>query len=191
MQFNYGNLVIDTAGFHPTSVDAMVRRGVAHFLGNEIHSKLNAWEESENKSRAGSGKASVSVEEKAEKKAALQQAGLVVLAEGTVGANVRGPRVDPVTAATQSIAKREVLDVLKANGLKAPKGNEAITFANGQTKSMADMVATRIAHPEHGPRIAKEANRKVADDEKKAAKAKTDAAKRDKDQPASADALGL
>jgi hypothetical protein len=191
MQFNYGTLTIDTAGFHPTALDAMVRRGVAHFLGNEIASKVVGWEESENKARAEAGKAPVTDEEKASKKQELQAAGLQALADGTVGQSNRGPRVDPITSATQAIAKREVLDILKANGLKVPKGDEAIEFANGQKKTLAEMVSTRVAHPEHGARIAKEAARKVADDEKKAAKAKADAAKRDKAQPASADALGL
>lgn len=191
MQFNYGTLAIDTATFHPQSIDAMVRRGVAHYLGNEMASKVVTWEESENKARKESGAAPVTDEEKAAKKAEYQSAGLTALSDGSVGASSRGPRVDPLTAATQSIAKREVLDVLKANGLKPPKGDESIEFANGTKKTMAEMVATRIAHAEHGPRINKEAAKKVADDERKAKKAKDEAAKRDKATPVNADDLGL
>lgn len=186
MQFNYGTIAIDTAKFAPTSIDAMVRRGVAHYLGNEMASKVAAWEE--NQKKAG---VEVTDEAKAGMKAQFQLEGLEALESGTVGTSSRGPRVDPITAATAAIAKREVIDVLKANNLKAPKGEEGITFPNGQVKTMADMIAGRIAHPDHGPRIAKEAAKKVADDERKAAKAKADAAKRDKAQPFSADELGL
>jgi ABC-type hemin transport system substrate-binding protein len=110
---------------------------------------------------------------------------------GTLGTRTSGPRVDPLTATMQGIAKREVLTVLKANSIKPPKGDEVVTFANGATKTMADMIATRLAHPEHGAKIKKEAEGHIRELDRKRAKAAKEAEALRASGPATAEGLGL
>jgi len=196
MQFQYGDIALDTAKFHPTSVDAMIRRGVSHYLGNEMASKVVTWEASENKARQEAatkeGRATynpVSDEDKAAQKALFQADALAALEAGTVGVSNRGPRVDPLIALMQSIAKREVIDTLKANGIKPPKGSDIVTFGDGATRTMEQMVEKRLGL--HGERIKKEAERHLAELARKAEKAKKEAAGRETKGLVAASELGL
>jgi hypothetical protein len=186
MQIQYGNHAIDTATLPPTSIDAMVRRGVSHYLGNEMASKVVAWEESQTKEN---GRAP-SPEEKAAKKEALQLEAIAALEAGTVGQSNRGPRVDPLIAQINIIAKREVLNTLRANNIKPPKGDEVIAFGDAK-RTMAQMIERRIASPKFGPAIEAEAKKFLADQAKKAEKAKRDAAARDPNVVLDADELGV
>jgi len=196
MQIQYGNIALDTAKFHPTSIDAMIRRGVSHYLGNEMASKVVAWAESQNKVRADeatkAGKATyvpVSDDEKQAQKEIYQAEALVALEAGTVGVSNRGPRVDPLVALMVSIARREVVDTLKANGIKPPKGSDIVTFGDGATRTMEQMVEKRLAN--HGPRIESEAKKHLAELAHKAEKVKKEAAARETKGLVAASELGL
>ena len=189
MQIQYGNHALDTAKFHPTAIEAMVRRGVSHYLGNEMASKVVAWAESENKERAKTGAAPVTDAEKDERKNSFQADAIAALEAGTVGQSNRGPRVDPLVAQMQSIAKREVIDTLKANNIKPPKGDDVVTFGDGATRTMAQMIEKRLAN--HGTRIESEAKKVLAELARKAEKAKKEAAARESKAPVAATELGF
>jgi len=179
----YGEHTIDPTKLPVESINALLRRGVSHFLGNEQASKLTAWIEATTKTANG---AAPGDDEKAAKKAELIKAAIEALASGTVGTRVSGPRVEPIEAARNGIAKKEVLDILRAANIKVPKGEESVKFADGTEKTLAQMVATRLE--KFGDRIEKEAAKKLADDARrvKAAQATTAAA-----ESKTADALGL
>lgn len=189
MQIQYGNHALDTAKFHPNAIEAMVRRGVSHYLGNEMASKVVAWVESENKERAKTGAAPVTDAEKDDKKLSFQADAIVALENGSVGQSNRGPRVDPLVAQMQAIAKREVIDTLKANNIKPPKGEDIVTFGDGATRTMAQMIEKRLAN--HGTRIETEAKKLLADQARKAEKAKKEAAARESKGLVAASELGL
>jgi hypothetical protein len=189
MQIQYGTHALDTAKFHPTAIEAMVRRGVSHYLGNEMASKVVAWAESENKERAKTGAAPVTDAEKEAAKVAFQTDGIIALEAGTVGQSNRGPRVDPLVAQMQAIAKREVIDTLKANNIKPPKSDDVVTFGDGATRTMAQMVEKRLAN--HTARIEAEAKKHLSELARKADKAKKEAAARESKAPVGALELGL
>jgi len=180
---NYGDHEIDTAKLPQASIDALLRRGVSHYLGNEQASKLTAWADAQAKAEGGSVPTD---EQKAARKAELVREALAALAAGTVGTRVAGPRVEPIEAARNAIAKREVTEILRGAGIKPPKGDEAVKFADGTTKTMAQMVATRLE--KFGDRIEKEAQKKLAEDARRVKAAQAVAAQA---EAKTADALGV
>lgn len=180
MQIQYGNIAIDTAKFHPMSIDAMVRRGVSHYLGNEMASKVVAWAEVQTK--AGNPPTD---EQKQAQKELFQAEALAALEAGTVGQGAsRGPRVDPVTAQIAAITKREVLTILRNQGVKPPKKvDDLVTFGDGTTRTMEQMTVKWLAGNDvngsfgqkglpNEPRIRKEAEKHVAEIARKERKAK-------------------
>jgi hypothetical protein len=182
MQVTYGQYEIDTGKLPPSTIDALVRRGISHVLGNEAASKVSAWVGQE-------GNESATDEQKAQKKAEFQAAFIDAMLAGTLGQHAaRGPRVDPLEAVMNGIAKREIIDRLKAANppIKTPKGDETINL-KGELFTMAQLITRRLNGPE-GERIKREAQKHVADLERKAKKAKEDVAKAG---DTSADALGL
>lgn len=209
MQTTYGNIALDTAQFHPNSIDALVRRGISHYLGNEMASKVTAWVEKEIKSGVDAFKAAnptvklddakmaalvskvtPSDDDKAAKKAEFQTAGVASLLDGTIGqGGERGPRVDPIESEMRVQARAGVLATLKGAGLKAPKGDGVVTFADGQTRTMAQMIDKRLTTQAEALRHA--ADKALKEKAKKAEKDKADAAKIVGNGPVQADALGL
>lgn len=199
MQIKYGEFnIADTNTLPPVSLTKLLTGGLAHFLGNEVSSKVKAWEDRENKARqdaatkvGASTYDAVTTGEKDAQKAVVQKEAFADLLSGNVGLSNRGPRVDPLQAAMAVIARREVIKTLKSLDVKVPKGTEPVTFSDGKKKTMAEMIATRIAHPKLGPPIKAEAQKKLADEERALAKAKADMAKRDKAAPIDMDELGI
>jgi hypothetical protein len=184
MQVTYGQYEIDTGKLPPTTIDALVRRGISHVLGNEAASKVSAWADNAERIKA---EGNATDEQKAQKKAEFQAAFIDAMVNGTLGQHTaRGPRVDPIESAANGIAKREVIDVLRGAGLKQPKGEAKVKFADGQEFTMAELVERRLA--KHGERITREAQKHVADLERKAKRAKEEAAKAG---IVTSDALGL
>ena len=205
-KFTYGTIEVDTSAFAPASIEALVRRGVAHYLGNEQASKVVAWA----KTKATEGLAAYlqtdpdnsagktvedfepSLEDKQSKKEELQQAALGHLVAGTIGISApRTPSVDPLEAAMERLAKAQVTTVLKANGIKPPKDGESVTFGDGTKKTMDDMIATRLAHATHGPAIRAEAEKVLKAKAKEAAAKAKALASQKVEGPISADNLGL
>lgn len=85
--------------------------------------------------------------------------------DGTLSVRAAGSGTvrDPVETASRAIAKMEISAILANNGAKFPGKDATVTIGN-DTLSGDDLIARRLAHPEHGPRIRKAAEQKVAQD---------------------------
>ena len=170
MQVTYGTHTLDFTKLPAKSLEAMLKRGVTHFLGNEQASKVSGWKvrfvETE--------KREPNDDEVAEVKSAYITKALEALSAGTVGVATRGPAADPMDATMERIARGEISDVLKANGAKfVGKGEDRkVAFADGSSFTMDELIERRLANPEHGPRIRKDAEKAIKDAARKAEKAK-------------------
>lgn len=175
----YRNFEIDTSALPESSVNALLRRGLAHVLGNEQHAKVgpnSAWYKDLVKAKtAEGGEAYVPTDDEIEEaKAAFQAKAIEALTAGTLGTSIRGPSAPPLETEMNRIARTTVINRLKAAGLKPPKGEDVVEFANGTKKTMAQMIATVLERD--GEVITKEANKAIADAKRKAEQAKKVAA---------------
>lgn len=197
MQITYGAHVIEVESLPAKSLEAMIRRGVSHYLGNEVASKVAAWADKMAAPAPDGGDAGVIVtdDEKASKKAEIQADFLAKLLAGDVGSAVRGPQVTPFDRAVASEARARVSARLKANGLKVPKGDETIKLGDGAF-TMAQLVDRCVARELDEPfiingvtfeSIRKVADRVVRESEKKVKAAEAAKAGGDK----SAESVGL
>lgn len=174
-KLSYGTIEIDFDTLPSASQRALAQRGLTHFLGNEQASKLAAWSKAEGQANS-EDKATVLAWKEANSAAVTSKMGELVaeanaaLLAGTVGVRTSGPRVEPIDAVKTRLAKDEVLTILRNAKIAIPKKDEAVQFADGRTKSLAQMVTDRLAHAEHGPRITKAAE-KILRDKAKAAEA--------------------
>src|SRR5262249_9189305 len=118
MEYTYGQLTITSDRLHAIGLEALVRRGLSHLLGNEQSAKVgpeSAWFKGFVKDQGRNPTA----DEVSAQKVELQKAAIESLYDGTIGAGrVAGPKVDPVVAEMNAIAKREVSDVLRTQGIK-------------------------------------------------------------------------
>lgn len=160
MQLEYGTHKLDTAKWPEKSVEALIRRGLAHYLGNEQASKVTAHFDD---------KPDATDVEKAAFKAECQAKAIEALEKGTIGANVRGPRGSQVETIVRQLAEKEVRDILKHNGLTMPSGDKVVEFANGEKLTRAQLIERRVA--KHGERLNKEAETEMKRREREAAKA--------------------
>lgn len=203
LTFEALNISRDETQAPVASVMAMAQRGFQHFLGNEVASKVVSKIKSEIASKTKDRKAeSVSKDEivafrtehathvQAWTRAAVDEA-LKAFDEGTIGTRSGGgARVDPLTAAMNTIARTEVTVTLKANGIKVPKGDDTVTL-QGEPFTMAQLIARRLE--KHGTRIQGEADKQVKDAARKRAKLEAEAkqAKQGNGSQQGAEALGL
>jgi hypothetical protein len=153
----YGDFTIDTAAIPAKSLEALISRGVTHYLGNEQASKVSGWA----KKVLEETKAEPSEDEIKVKKAEFVAAAHAALLDGSIGTRTGGPKLDPLERATRDIAGEEISAMLKKAGQKVPKGKETITV-KGQELTFSDLVDRRIASEQHGERIAKDAKARVA-----------------------------
>jgi hypothetical protein len=173
--FKYGNFEFDSTKVPQPSIDAMLRRGFGHYMGSECASKVtSAFAPNEQGVITPPEGYTADDAGRAQYKADVQAKAFEAFLAGTVGAGVsRGPKLDPVDAAFASIVKREVVDKLKTLGLKFPKGDEVITFADGAKRTGEEMIANWSKN--HGERIRKEAEKHVKELERKRQKMEADA----------------
>lgn len=168
----YGKHTINVDALPAASVRAMLRRGVSHFLGSEQASKVTAYFDPESKAE---GRLEDTPENREKVKADFQAKAIEALNAGTVGVSVRGPAADPIETIVRRLAKAEVTNILKANGVKFPaKADDTIEMPDGSKFTGAQLVDRRISG--HGERLNQEAKKIAAEQAKKAAKA-LDAAK--------------
>lgn len=185
LKVTYGNTTLDFAVYPASSLVAMLRRGVTHLLGSEQASKLQGKIERLLAGDSKESKAAFEALSDVERRAAirgwreanptllaemaqgLQEEALASLAAGTVGTSTRGPSVDPLSAVQNRLAKAEVVNVLKAHKIAVPKkSDDVVEFPNGDKFTMAVLVARRLAHPDHGARVVKEAKAVIAAQER-------------------------
>jgi len=175
MIVTYGNITLDFTALPGKSTEAMLRRGVTHFLGNEQAAKVTGW-----KQKLAEDKVFPSDDEIAAKKAEYVAVALKALEEGTVGTATRGPAADPIEAEMERIAKREINGILKTNNAKfTGKGDERkVTFANGDSFTMDELVERRLSGVDketgqpHADRLRKLAEKAIKDAARQAEKAK-------------------
>ena len=162
----YGNLPeIDLAKLPHTSVMAMFRRGISHYFGSEQAAKVSGHFDPDQENAPQD-----TPEARAELKAQLQAKAMEALLAGTVGVSVRGPSVDPLTTHARRIAKAEVTNILKANGVKFPaKAEDTIEMPDGSKFTGSQLIDRRLA--KEGERINREAKKAMDEQAKKAAKA--------------------
>lgn len=164
MELKYGDITIDAGKLPETSVAALMRRGLAHFLGNEQASKVAS---------KFSDEPDATPETKAKYKAECVEAAIAALHAGTIGANLRGPKATPVETMVRQLALREVSDILRQNKLAVPTGDKTIEFPDGAggkvQLSRSDLIDRRVA--KHGERLTKEAEAELRKRDREAQKA--------------------
>lgn len=157
---SYGSQNVDPNTWPEASLDAMLRRGFAHFMGNEQASKVTAH---------FADKPDASDDVKAAYKADCQAAAIKALAEGTVGSNMRGPKGTAVETIQRDLAVKEIKAILKQNGLSMPTGDKKVKFGDGTELTQKELVERRLA--KHGERLMAEAQKEIAAQERKAKQA--------------------
>ncbi len=167
MIVTYGEHTVDFATVPHTSLMAMLRRGVSHYLGSEQASKVVALFDPDRKLAEGESRLEDTDENRESAKATFQAKALAAIAEGTVGVSTRGPGVDPLTAQIESIARKEVTAQLKDNKVKVPKkATDTVKVPGGAEYTMAQLVERRIARD--GERLTGLAKAELAEKARKA-----------------------
>ena len=185
MTITVGDYEIDETKVPASVVNRLLGRQIAHIFNNECASHVLGKSRRAIVGKEGDPKSVTEAmletyrashgEQIAEWEAAFCSEKLAAIYDGTLSVRVsRGPSRDPVESAMRTIARAEVTAVLKSNGAKWPKADETVSIG-GQDVDGDTLIDRRLAHAEHGPRIRKLAERKVADD-KRLAKAVADAA---------------
>ncbi len=175
----YGTRTLDFNTLPQASLVAMLRRGVSHYFGSEMASKVTAYFDPEHDD---AGNRIDTPEARAAKKAEFQSAAFDALVAGTVGVSVRGPSVDPIQTIINRLAKAEVKTILASFKLKYPtKADETVTLPDGSAVTGAQLIARRLDKDgpagvdkktgvAHIDRLKKEAEKIAAEQAKKNAK---------------------
>jgi hypothetical protein len=181
MQVQYGTHSLDFTSLPPKSLEAMLKRGVTHFLGNEQAAKVTNWK----KKFVEEHGAEPGEDELQAKKAEYVIAALAALNEGTVGTASRGPAIDPLDAEMERLAKAEINDIIKKAGAKfSGKGDDRkVTFGDGSSFTMDELIDRRLNNPDHAARIQKAAEKALKEKAKAVEAAKSSG-------PISLDAIG-
>lgn len=188
MEYTYGQLTIDSNKLHATGLEALVKRGLSHLLGNEQSAKVgpeSAWFKSVVKEQGRNPTA----DEISAQKVENQKSAIESLYDGSIGTRTSGPRVDPVTAEMQTIARREIADVLRTQGIKKFPAGDATVTLGGEAFTGDQLIARRLA--KHAERINKEATKAISDRARKVKAAAAAAAMAQEKGEVNADALGL
>ena len=174
---------IDLTALPAKIISALISRGLTHYLGSEQASKVKAFKDKHEAEHPGVELAEDEITAyKTEKVAEAVKA----LMEGTIGSRAVGIIIDPLDKVRNQVARARVVETLKANGIKVPKGEEACEFAGGVKLTMAELIERKLAKEDED--ITKEAKKIIADKTKRANAAKAQAANV---ATKSADALGF
>ena len=181
----WGAHSIDVATIPLQSLTVMVRRTLAHMLGNEVASKVLSRAEAAAKEGApmtDAQKEALTTEFRTDIIAAINEGKLAIRASA-------GPKADPIESRMAKIALKEITTILTTQGIKVPKGDDTITLDVGgvPTQMSRDtLVDRRLAR--EGDRIRKEAEAELRAEARKADKIKAAAGAA---EGKTADALGL
>lgn len=173
---------LDLTALPGKSISALLSRGLTHYFGSEQASRVKTWKDKVLED--------TKVEATEDEIVAFQgqrfQIALDNLMAGTIGQRAVGITIDPLEKVKEQIARQQVADILRTNGIKVPKKDEAVKFADGTEKTMEAMIATRLAN--NNDAIEKQAKKQLADRAKE--KAAAEAAAKGVETK-TADALGL
>lgn len=195
--FKYGDTELDFSAMPPSTLTAMLRRGVSHLFGSEAASKVQAKiekvlaGETEESKKAYDAlpddvrRAQIKAFREGRKDdvaamlAEVTGGFLQAMRDGSLGTSVRGPALDPVEAIERRLVREYIVATLKANSIKIPKKNdEKVIFPNGDQFTLPELIdrfptRQKAKHEE----LAQEARRIHAADvkrQKKAAEAPLD-----------------
>lgn len=143
MEVTYGTHTLNFDSLPPKSTEAMLKRGVSHFLGNEIASKVTT---AKKKFAAANEGRELAEDEITALRGEFVAKALSALNEGTVGIATRGPAADPIEAEMDRLAWIEIQGILKANGSKSEgKGDDRVwAFANGAKFTKEELIDRRL-----------------------------------------------
>lgn len=178
--FEYAGQQFDISAMPLPTVVSLVRRTVAHILGNEVASAIAAKAEA-----AAATGTPLTDDQKAALKAQLIAEKANSIRTGQVSVTVRGPRGTALETIMRALAEGEIKETLKANGLTMPSGDKTVKFPDGQEFTRAVLIARRLER--HGDRLRKEAEAEVKRRERAAGRAAKDAP----EGATGAEALGL
>jgi hypothetical protein len=171
----YGEFVVDVEDLPQVSVDVLLQRGFTHLLGNEVASKVSAKvkgvaaeglgikvgevESSEiSQWRAEHG------EEVAGFTAEARQEYVRALIAGAVGIKPgrAGNAESKLEKLKRKIAWEEIKAVLGSRGIDIPRGEQVVSFANGEAFGKEELIDRRLGNVKHGPRIEEQAKGELA-----------------------------
>lgn len=138
-KFSVAGVEVDLNDLPARSIRALISRGWNHYFSSEQASKVKSWKDK----KAEEG-VEVAEDELAAYKAECVAQALEALRAGSIGTRAAGVSIDPMDKLRQKIAKQQVLDILRKNDIKVPKKDAVVTFKNGTTKTLEEMVATRL-----------------------------------------------
>jgi len=184
LTYSDGKYTIDESALPAVTVQRMLQTGVNHILGNEVASAVGSKIKAAIVDGTERKASDVKTDELETYRAAhesvvatwthdLRTAKIAAMLDGTLtvrSSGGGGVTRDPIEAACRAIAKLEVTAVLKNAGAKFPGKDASVTIGNA-TLTGDDLLARRLAHPEHGPRIRREAEAKVKADQRMKANA--------------------
>ena len=156
---------IDLSKCPESSIQALLRKGLAHYLGNEQASKVTAL-----KTKTAEAGNVMSMVELEVAKLDFVKAAIEALYAGTVGTQVRGPRTTPLESLIRQFAGTQVKDILRKNNLAIPSGDKRVTFPNGQSFTMAELIDRQLAKPESFAKFEKAAQAELKRREREAEK---------------------
>ena len=163
----YGPHVINPDTLPPKSVEALIKRGLTHYLGNEQAAKVSGWitdqiPDSDTMSKEQRKAAIKAFRESntndvTAKTNAVVAAAVAALTEGTIGVRaVAGPKADPVEKVMRELAIAKIAENLAKAGLKVPSGSKTVTIGDA-AYTRDELVSRQFARDEAGYRAKAEA----------------------------------
>jgi len=154
----YGPHTINIDTLPPKSIEALVRRGLTHYLGNEQAAKVSGWKDRTLAERQKTDPNAVLTDDEVAKvKADYVSAAVAALTEGTIGVRaVSGPKADPVEKVMRELAIAKIAENLAKAGLKVPSGSKTVTIGDA-AYTRDELVARQFARDEAGYRAKAEA----------------------------------
>lgn len=188
---DFGGTPLNVSELHRATVLKFLQSGANHTARNEVSAlvvaKFKKEEiERQNAARKAEGLPELTAEEKKDVKhnvpsdsdeyrnafAGFLAEKLEAARNGTLGESAgRGPSVSPLDKLIADITKRDVLAILKATDLwtqaKHPKPETVFVLSSGE-RTFQSMLDGRLSSEKYGPAIRKEAEKRLADETKKA-----------------------
>jgi hypothetical protein len=163
----YGDFTIGVANLPRTSLIALLQRGFAHAMGNEVSSRVSVLKARREADKSEGSLGPLNDAELASAKLDFAKEMFERIASGTLG--VRAPSegrasADPVMTIMRNLATSMVKAKLAANNMSMPKGEASLAFPDGSGGMIhltrKDLIDRQVAKEEANLR--KEAEKELA-----------------------------
>jgi hypothetical protein len=137
----YGEVSHSIDSLPAATLHAFVRRGMAHYYGNEISARLS---QAKAKRAADPELGPMNDAELVALEASLISEAKHHALQGTIGTTrggPRGPRGTGIETEFNRLCETKARDLMKAAGFVLPSGDKTITLANGDTLTRSDIIA--------------------------------------------------